>query len=91
MDGGDTERRPARRLVKLCIARAAVANCRCPPKSPRRCARCQRTEALSVMRAWFEDRLVAAHADGTSVRPEWYPTRSTACVSAPGYVERWDD
>jgi len=43
------------------------------------------------MRAWFEDRLVAAHADGTSVRPEWYPTRSTACVSAPGYVERWDD
>lgn len=32
----------------------------------------QRAEALALGVAWSEDRLVAVHADGAPVRPEWY-------------------
>jgi integrase len=32
----------------------------------------QKAEAMELGTGWSDDRLIAAHEDGTPVRPEWY-------------------
>ncbi|MGF0314631.1 tyrosine-type recombinase/integrase [Nocardia fluminea] len=44
----------------------------------------QRTECLALGVAWSDDRLIAAHADGTPIRPEWYTDEFQRIAKAAG-------
>lgn len=44
----------------------------------------QRAECLALGVPWSDDRLIAAHADGTPVRPEWYSDEFQRIAKAAG-------